>query len=73
MLNDLCFSEALKAGKDLVSPMLSLQQRLINFLTETDVSPNIMRVYWKKLFFINLFNKPFGESEALGGYTDPSL
>ena len=32
MLNDLCFSEALKAGKDLVSPMLSLQQRLINFL-----------------------------------------
>ena len=32
MLNDLCNSEALKAGKDLVSPMLSLQQRLINFL-----------------------------------------
>lgn len=32
MLNDLFNSEALKAGKDLVSPMLSLQQRLINFL-----------------------------------------
>lgn len=32
MLNDLCNSEALKAGKDLVSPMFSLQQRLINFL-----------------------------------------